>query len=65
MATQVTGYIMEVARIYQPDCQDKQHTYTETYIKPNRDHTFNLSVFFAQARYRVVKIAHSCFMVVL
>jgi hypothetical protein len=37
----VAGYILELARIWQLHCQDKQHTHTEIYIKPNGDHTFN------------------------
>jgi hypothetical protein len=41
MGILVAGCIVELARIWQPHCQDKQHTHTETYIKPNVDHTFN------------------------
>jgi hypothetical protein len=37
----VAGCILELASIWQPHCQDKQHTHTETYVKPNGDHTFN------------------------
>jgi hypothetical protein len=41
MGVLVAGCILELARIWQPHCQDKQHTHIETYIKSNGDHTFN------------------------
>jgi hypothetical protein len=41
MGILVVSYILELARIWLLHCQGNQHTHIETYIKPNRDHTFN------------------------
>jgi hypothetical protein len=41
MGILVAGCILELVRIWQPHCQDKQHIHIETYIRSNGDHTFN------------------------
>jgi hypothetical protein len=38
MGILAAGCILKLGMIWQPHCQDKQHTRTETYIKPNGAH---------------------------
>jgi hypothetical protein len=60
MGILVAGYILELARIWQLHYQDKQHTHTETYMKSNRDHTFNY-IYQSNITQRVHRLDHKAY----